>query len=196
MVTWVRNAGIPVIGVFGILLLCLGSGCSRRLAHEPVTVTFLDVEWEASDQLAGLGQDLQAFTRETGIQVKRIPAPDSSLKQLALWHELLQRNDSTLDLISIDVIWPGILSQYLMDLRPAFATDIASEDPEVLAAYTVGNKLAAIPRHAYIGTLLYRADLLQRYGFREPPKTWDDLETMAARIQAGERAREIGRAHV
>lgn len=180
---------MKIVAVLGISLVSLGLGSCRSSSNSQVTLAFLDVEWEASENLPGLGQDLQAFTRETGIQVKRIPAPDSSLKQLALWQELLQRNDSTPDLLSIDVIWAGIFDQYLMDLKPIFANDISSEDPAVVAAYTVGDKLVAIPRHAYIGTLLYRADLLQRYGFREPPKTWDELEMMATKIQAGERAR-------
>jgi hypothetical protein len=74
-----------VVGILGILLLSLGLACSRQSWHEPVTVTFLDVEWDAPDRLPGLAQDLQDFTRETGIQVKRLPGPDGSLNQLALW---------------------------------------------------------------------------------------------------------------
>jgi trehalose/maltose transport system substrate-binding protein len=178
-----------IVGMLGILLLSPGSGCSRPSSHEPVTLTFLDVEWEGPDRLPGLAQDLQDFTRETGIQVKRLPAPDGSLNQLALWRELLQKGGATPDVCSIDVIWSGILGPYLMDLKPYFATDLFSRHPVVLASYSVGDKLVAIPHHAYVGALFYRVDLLRRYGYREPAKTWDELERMAARIQAGERAK-------
>lgn len=37
--------------------------------------------------------------------------------------------------------------------------------------------------------MFYRVDLLREYGYVRPPKTWEDLETMARRIQAGERAK-------
>jgi trehalose/maltose transport system substrate-binding protein len=89
----------------------------------------------------------------------------------------------------IDVIWSGILNQYLRDLKPYFGAELSSQNPVVVASYTVGDKLVAVPRHAYAGVLMYRADLLPRYGYHEPPKTWDELERMATRIQAGERAK-------
>jgi trehalose/maltose transport system substrate-binding protein len=56
-------------------------------------------------------------------------------------------------------------------------------------SFTVDKKVVAIPYRPDIGILFYRTDLLQQYGFREPPRTWDELEVMAARIQAGERAK-------
>jgi trehalose/maltose transport system substrate-binding protein len=178
-----------IASLLGILLLFLAPACLRRSSHEPVTVTFLDVEWDAPDKLAGLAQDLQEFTRETGIRVKRLPRPEGSFNQLALWRELLQRGAATPDVCGIDVIWSEILNQYLMDLKPYFASEISSQYPVVVASYTADDKLVAIPRHAYVGVLLYRTDLLQRYGYRKPPKTWDELEMMAGRIQAGERAK-------
>ena len=184
---WSRSTKIARI--MAILLLSLGLACSRQPLHEPVTLTFLDVEWEAPDQLPGLAEDLQDFTRETGIQVKRLPRPDGSLNQLALWRDLLQKGAATPDVCSIDVIWSGILNQYLMDLKPDFAAELSSHHPVVVASYSVGDKLVAVPHHAYVGVLHYRTDLLRRYGYREPPKTWDELEVMAARIQAGERAK-------
>ena len=184
-----RLHSTKILGILGILLLSLGPGCSRPSSHEPVTVTFLDVEWEAPDQLPGLAQDLQDFTRETGIQVKRLPAPDGSLNQLALWRELLQKGSATPDVYSIDVIWPGILGQYFMDLKPFFRSETSAQSPVVIASFTIGDKLVALPRHTYLGVLLYRTDLLRRYGYHDPPRTWDELEVMARRIQEGERAR-------
>jgi trehalose/maltose transport system substrate-binding protein len=76
-----------------------------------------------------------------------------------------------------------------VDLKPYFSPDLFSQYPVVVGSYTVGDKLVAVPHHAYVGVLLYRTDLLQRYGYREPPQTWGQLEKMAAKIQTGERAR-------
>jgi trehalose/maltose transport system substrate-binding protein len=178
-----------IASVVGLSLLFSALGCSKQQSQEPVTVTFLDVEWDTSTLNPGLGHQLQDFTRKTGIQVRRLPRPDGSLNQLALWRELLQKSAATPDVVSIDVIWSGILSQYLTDLKPYFATQLSSQNPVVLASYTIGDKLVAIPHHAYISVLYYRPNLLRKYGYPEPPKTWDELEKMATRIQAGERAK-------
>jgi len=177
------------ICILGALLFVFTSACSRERSRKPVTVTFLDLEWDIHDRLPGLAQDLQDFTRETGIQVKRLPGPDGSLNQLALWRQLLQEGGASPDVCNIDVVWSGILGPYLMDLKPDLAKEVVSQDPVVVASYTVGDRLVAVPHHAYVGALFYRSDLLHRYGYREPPKTWDELETIARRIQAGERAR-------
>ena len=95
---------MKIAGMLGILLLSLGLGCSRQPPHEPVTVTFLDIEYDTPDRLPGLGQELEDFTRETGIRVRRLPRPEGSLNQLAMWKELLQKGGPTPDVYGIDVI--------------------------------------------------------------------------------------------
>jgi len=82
-----------------------------------------------------------------------------------------------------------MLGDYFMDLRPYFATELSLQFPALAASYTVDNKLVAMAYRPDIGLLYYRTDLLRQYGYREPPRTWDELERMAARIQAGERAK-------
>jgi trehalose/maltose transport system substrate-binding protein len=132
---------------------------------------------------------LQQFTRETGIQLKTLPFPENSLDQLDLSRKLLQEGSSGPDVLGIDLIWSGVLEGDLTDLRPYLAAEISALKPQLLPSYTVGGKVVAIPLGAQIGVLEYRTDLLREYGYDHPPKTWDELERMAERIQTGERAK-------
>src|SRR5258708_21007703 len=102
--------------------------------------------------------------------------------------ELLRKGSSSPDVSGVDVIWPGTLSEDLIDLKPYFVKELSSADPDVVASYTVKGKLVAVPYVADVGVLFYRKDLLREYGYGTPPRTWDQLEKMAARIQQGERA--------
>src|SRR6202030_1079870 len=171
-----------------VLLSLLLQGCSRPTVHEPVTLTLLE-EWSNKRFSDARQQELQQFTRETGIQVKLLPSPDSARQRLALWKELLETGASGPDVYGIDVIWPVMLAESFIDLKPYFANEVSLQFPGIAAGYTVDNKLVALAYRTDIGLLYYRTDLLRQYGYREPPRTWDELEIMATRIQAGERAK-------
>ena len=171
-----------------VLLSLLLEGCTRPSAHEPVTLTFLE-EWSNKTFSEARQQELQQFTRETGIRVSLLPSPESARQKLVLWRELLATGASGPDVYGLDVIWPGMLGDYFVDLKPYFATELSLQFPALAASYTVDNKLVAMAYRPDIGLLYYRTDLLRQYGYREPPRTWDELERMAARIQAGERAK-------
>ncbi len=171
-----------------LLLSLLLEGCTKPSAREPVTLTFLE-EWSNKTFSEARQEELQQFTRETGIRVSLLPSPESARQRLVLWRELLGTGTSGPDVYGLDVIWPGMLAEYFVDLKPYFATEVSLQFPAMAAGYTVDNKLVAIAYRPDIGLLYYRTDLLRQYGYREPPRTWDELEFMAARIQAGERAK-------
>jgi len=171
-----------------VLLSLLLQGCTKPSVHEPVTLTLLE-EWSNQRFSEARQQELQQFTRETGIRVSLLPSPDSARQRLVLWRELLGTGASGPDVYGIDVIWPGMLAEYFVDLKPYFANEVSLQFPGIAAGYVVDNKLVAMAYRADIGLLYYRTDLLRQYGYREPPRTWDELESMAARIQAGERAK-------
>src|ERR1700732_1028855 len=175
----------PVCIVF-LFLLC--GGCARPSVHEPVTLTLLE-EWSSKTFSEPRQQELQQFTRETGIRVSLLPSPESARQRLVLWRELLGTGASGPDVYGIDVVWPGMLSEYFVDLKPYFANEISRQFPAIADGYVVDNKLVALAYRADIGLLYYRTDLLRQYGYREPPRTWDELEIMAARIQAGGQAK-------
>ena len=80
------------------------------------------------------------------------------------------------------MIWPGALSEELMDLKPYLATELSSINADVAASYTVKGKLFAVPYHSDMGVLFYRRGFARRKGTRHRPGTWDELEQMAARI--------------
>jgi len=174
--------------IYIVLLLLLCEGCARRAAQEPVTLTLLG-EWSSKAFTEARQLELQQFTRETGIRVIFIPGPESSWQRVLLWRELLETGAKGPDVYDMDVIWPATLSEYFLDLKPYFGSEISEQFPSTTAAYTMDHKVVAMAYRADIGLLYYRNDLLQQYGYRGPPKTWDNLESMAARIQAGERAK-------
>jgi trehalose/maltose transport system substrate-binding protein len=188
-----RHASWPKSGKMArpiciVLLSLLLDCCTKPSVPETVTLTLLD-EWSNKRFSDAREVELQQFTRETGIRVKLLPSPDSSAQRLALWKELLGTGAPSPDVYGIDVVWPGMLAEYFVDLKPYFANELSLQFPEIAATYIVDNKLVALAYRADIGLLYYRTDLLRQYGYREPPRTWDELESMAARIQAGERAK-------
>jgi len=182
------NSSEMVRPVCIVLLFLLCEGCARPSAHEPVTLTLLG-EWSSKTFTQTRQLELQQFTEETGIRVSFIPGPESSWQRVLLWRELLETGAQGPDVYDMDVIWPGTLAEYFLDLKPYFGSEISAQFPATAAVYTVDHKVVAMAYRPDIGLLYYRTDLLRQYGYREPPRTWDDLEIMAARIQAGERAK-------
>ncbi|HUE43090.1 MAG TPA: extracellular solute-binding protein [Candidatus Sulfotelmatobacter sp.] len=179
-----RNAVAVLVCVTAFLIGC------HQAPIEPITLTFLDPEWshDSRERDASHEAVLADFTKETGIRVTHLPGPENASAQLGLTESLLKKGAATPDVYGIDVIWPGMLSEYLVDLKPYVLAEPQPNDPELIANYTVKGRLVAMPYHSNVGALHYRTDLLEKYGYREPPRTLDELEKMATRIQAGERA--------
>jgi trehalose/maltose transport system substrate-binding protein len=163
-------------------------GCYRA-KPEPVAITYMDPEWSNDRTQRSLLSEgaLRQFESETGISVKHLPAPETSQTQLKLVQELLGEME-TPDVIGIDVIWPGLLDDVLLDLKSSFSSELSAADPDLVKSYTVNDRVVAIPYHPHVGALLYRTDLLTKYGYHAPPQTWPELEKMAFHIQEGERA--------
>jgi trehalose/maltose transport system substrate-binding protein len=184
-VSWLRSTTAVIVCAFVFSLILHG------VSKESVTITFVDPEWSKDLTEKTLIADvrLKDFTQQTGIAVKHLPTPETTLDQLDLVRKLLRQESTSPDVDGVDVIWPGVLSEELMDLKPHLATELSAINADMVASYTVKGKLVAVPYHSDIGVLFYRKDLLRRYGYRAPPRTWDELERMAARIQEGERAR-------
>jgi trehalose/maltose transport system substrate-binding protein len=186
---WFAHLRFRQLRMAGFLLpALLFSGC--RKTAQPVTITYLDAEGQGiPGDHRTISDVLQEFTRETGIRVNDLSTPEDNLSKLDLAMDLLRSGASSPDMYSVDTIWAGTMAEYLIDLQPYFASEISSEDRDLIESYKVHGKLVAMPYNPNVEVLVYRTDLLSKYGYKTPPRTWDELEKMAARIQAGERAK-------
>ena len=123
------------------------------------------------------------------VTVEVLPGPDSTDERFSLYLQLFEAQSGDLDVLQLDIVWPGQLAEHLVDLNQY--EDIRSSTgeffPSIVEALTVEGQLTAIPWFTDAGLLYYRTDLLEKYGFDGPPATWEELESMSQAIQEGER---------
>jgi trehalose/maltose transport system substrate-binding protein len=155
---------------------------------EEVTITYF------SDP-AGSHPDAEAATIARfmelcpNITVESNPSSASVTELLAFYLTAFEAQSSDLDVIRVDVIWPGQLAEHLVDLSEfAPQEHIDAQLPALIENNTIDGRLVALPLRIGFGMLYYRTDLLEKYGYDAPPATWAELEEMATAIQEGERA--------
>jgi trehalose/maltose transport system substrate-binding protein len=128
------------------------------------------------------------FTHDTGIKVKVEPHSSASDQAYAQLARAFSSHSSSIDVAMIDVVWPGAFAPYLVNLKPKLGKQAKLHVAGIVANDTVKGRLVAMPWFGDYGILYYRTDLLKKYGYKSPPKTWSDLFKMAKKIQDGERA--------
>ncbi|MEX1157469.1 MAG: ABC transporter substrate-binding protein [Thermomicrobiales bacterium] len=141
----------------------------------------------------GIGNQLDEtlaakFSEATGITIEVIPRPEDATETYATYQRAFESESGDIDVMMVDVIWPGAFAPHLLDLGPAFegATDQWYES--IVENNTIDGKFVGAPWFGDFGILYYRTDLLETYGYDGPPTTWDELEEMATTIMEGEAA--------
>jgi trehalose/maltose transport system substrate-binding protein len=134
-----------------------------------------------------LVSELKEYQKRTGVRIETQRAFDSVDARLRLLQNLFAKKSAEPDICEIDDIWPGLLADDLIDLKPYLGDELTAIDNSLLDAFTVHGRLLALPESVETAVLYYRTDLLKKYGYREPPQTWDELGRMAKVIQDGER---------
>ncbi|MBI4565598.1 MAG: ABC transporter substrate-binding protein [Planctomycetes bacterium] len=123
------------------------------------------------------------------IRVKTEIGPHSATEFHTILTTKLRAKDESIDVFLIDVIWPAEFAKAgylepLDDVIPeAERRDFFSAPIE---ANTVDGKLMAAPFNIDAGSLYYRKDLLDQYGYK-PPQTWGELVAQAKKIVEGEK---------
>src|SRR6266851_10056824 len=104
-----RHTYTKVSVTLGLFLLSLILGGCHTSKPEPTSLSYLRLGWSQPDDLPGTEPLPLQFVRETGIHVRDLPVPETTLDQLELSRRLLKQVGSGPDVLNIDVIWPGVL---------------------------------------------------------------------------------------
>nr|WP_315235219.1 ABC transporter substrate-binding protein [uncultured Albidiferax sp.] len=123
---------------------------------------------------------------KTGNTLELLSIPQSSSDILGLFRQMLAGKSDKLDVLQIDVVWPGILKDQLLDLKPYTNGVEKNHFPAMVANNTVNGKLLAMPWLTDAGVMFYRKDLLAKYG-EKPPSTWVELTATAKKVMDAER---------
>ena len=170
----------------------------------PVAAATITLRWMGPAFARPLDMEIVArCAQEIGVDIELLPAPSNPQDRLHLYRQFLPAGSDDIDLLDFDVIWSGTFAPHLLDLKPYLS---AEEQAQYFPIYLQNNTvdfdvseshprasrerriaLVGLPQMGEIGLLYYRTDLLEKYGFQQPPTTWAALEEMAMTIQAAER---------
>lgn len=145
-----------------------------------------------------VGQDFEfckkaadEWSAKSGNTVRHLTIPQSTSDILGLFRQMFAAKSTELDVLNVDVVWPGIIKAHLVDLAPYTQGAEKEHFPAIVQNNTVDGKLLAMPWFTDAGVLYYRKDLLATYG-EKVPANWEELTATAGKVMAGER--KAGRA--
>jgi trehalose/maltose transport system substrate-binding protein len=176
-----------------VVLLGSCSQDSRQNSTQPSGKASISISCSGVGQEFELcRQGVEAWSKKSGHAYSLVSTPNSTTERLALYQQLLAAGAPDVDVFQIDIIWPGLLANHLIDLKPYTGGVEKEHFPALIETDTVDGRLVALPWYTDAGLLFYRKDLLEKYG--EPvPETWDELTAAARKIQEAERgARDAG----
>ncbi|MBE1488465.1 ABC transporter substrate-binding protein [Plantactinospora soyae] len=134
-------------------------------------------------------QALPEFEKQTGLKVEVTQLGEDQLSDQ--YNVKLNAGSSDIDVMMYRPLQEGKLfakNKYLADLtdkakgNAAFGFDDFQAGPVQATSYE--DKVVGVPIITEQEVLYYRKDLVQKAGFSAPPKTLDELKTMAAKIES------------
>ena len=180
-----RFLGLGGAGLAGMAMLGAAGCGGGEGGGGAVGITFTFGP-DASGSLQGL---IDKFNEEHKGEIKvtwrtTAAASDEYFEQIKTQ---LQAQKGTVDVIGGDVIWPAQFAAqgYVLDLSDRFTPDMQKKQlAGPLKAAEYDGKTWAVPWFTDAGMFYYRKDLLEKSGFSEPPKTWEEMKGMVEKIRA------------
>ena len=169
--------------VMAILFLAGAAGCAPKAAG-PVTIHVLTMD-QAGLKPAEIDQIAREFEAKN---------PDIKVNMEYLGYDYIHDKITTgmaakppaYDAAMIDVIWPDefIKAGYLLDVTNRITPDMKSGMfPASWNGVTRNGKIYGMPWLMDVKYFMYNKDMLQKAGFTDPPKTWEEMVDQAKVIK-------------
>lgn len=173
----------PALPAWLLVMVTATTTMAGHLAHAAklsIACSAVGIEYQLCREGA------EAWAANNGHEVELVQTPNLANERLALFQQMLAASSAAIDVYQIDIIWPGTLGEYFIDLNDYLdETTIDAHFPALISNNSVNGALKALPWFADAGLLYYRKDLLERYG-QPLPETWQDLSAVAAHVSAKE----------
>jgi trehalose/maltose transport system substrate-binding protein len=173
------NIKLPALAAGTALSLGMAFGAHAATLTISCGSNAADLEW--------CGKFAEDWGKKNGHQIKLYTPPASTTDNLALLRQQFAAKSSDVDVLMVDVVWPGVIKDHLLDLKKYSKGAETKHFPAIVANNTVDGKLLGMPFFTDAGLLFYRKDLLAKYGVKVP-ETWEALAAAAKKVQDGERA--------
>lgn len=166
-----------------ILVLSL---CASAVAKENVKITF----YCNPSKGGGVEAAVAAFEAQNpNINVEIVEYPSDTNQKKTTLSTIFQAQDDSADVFMMDCTWPDefIGAGWLLPLNDLYTQEeLADFIPGIMdVCYDADGSLFAIPEYLNAGVLVYRNDLLKKYGYK-PAATWEELIEQCKVIIAGE----------
>ncbi|PIE32941.1 ABC transporter substrate-binding protein [candidate division KSB3 bacterium] len=177
---------IQRILMWGLLAVLMVGTPFMSGAEDKIVITMTGSAVGQEGELIREGAKLY-MEQHPNVEILVYDVPDSTTARFILYLKKLVAQAPEIDLYQVDVIWPGEMADHFIDLYQHGAQEYVDDHfAALIQNNTVDGRLVAMPWFMDAGLLYYRTDLLKKYGYAEPPATWDELEDMAKTIQDGE----------
>lgn len=161
----------------------LMAGSARSVSITLSVRSFTEIDEQHNQEL--LERFAQVTPRVTPISISLPYNPDEARRTV---DAALAADTSELSVAPLCLYWMSEILQMdrLQPLDDLLSSAESQEHiPRLLTAGKTDGHTYAIPALATCGVLLYRKDLLEEFGFQDPPQTWDELVEQATTVVEG-----------
>ncbi|MED4039552.1 sugar ABC transporter substrate-binding protein [Niallia taxi] len=171
-----------IFGMTALLALGLLAGCSQKSSSSDSNVLTV---WGMGDEVKQLPKMTEEFTKETGIEVNIQSIPWASAHDKLLTAVASKKGP---DVLQMGTTWmpefqaAGALADMgdYIDKYPNLKPDNFFEGSVETTQFD--SKYYGIPWAAETRVLFYRTDILEAVGYKEAPKTWEELRDAAKKL--------------